>query len=83
MLVWADGEAEEGVILGPDLVWRRERFVSDGRASKDPAFRGKGAADFDAFARDIYKVLLARCMQVRVVCSTDAETQAKLRELIG
>ena len=53
------------------------------RASKDPAFRGKGAADFDAFARNIYKVLLTRGMQGTVVYSTDPETQAKLRELIG
>ena len=72
-----------GVILGPDLVWRDDRFVSDVRASKDPAFRGKGAADFDAFARNIYKVLLTRGMQGTLVYSTDLETQAKLRELIA
>ena len=71
------------MILGPDLVWRGDRFVSDVRATKDPAFRGKGAAGFDAFARNIYKVLLTRGMQGTIVCSTDPETQAKLRDLVG
>ncbi|MGE0819450.1 MAG: DNA/RNA helicase domain-containing protein [Candidatus Nanopelagicales bacterium] len=72
-----------GVILGPDLVWRGDRFVSDVSASKDPAFRGKNAAGFDAYVRNIYKVLLTRGMQGTVVYSTDAETRAKLRDLIG
>lgn len=70
-----------GVILGPDLVWRGEHFVSDVRESKDPAFRGKGGADFDSFVRNIYKVLLTRGMRGTVICSTDRKTQAKLVEL--
>ena len=71
-----------GVILGPDLVWRGDRFVSDVSATKDPAFRGKGAAGFDDFVRNIYKVLLTRGMQGTVLYSTDSETRAMLRELI-
>jgi hypothetical protein len=71
-----------GVILGPDLVWRGDRFVSDVRASRDPAFRGQGAAGFDAFARNIYKVLLTRGMQGTVVYSTDTETRDLLRRLV-
>jgi hypothetical protein len=70
-----------GVILGPDLVWRGDHFVSDVRESKDSAFRGKGGADFDSFVRNIYKVLLTRGMRGTVICSTDAETQLKLTEL--
>jgi hypothetical protein len=71
-----------GVILGPDLVWRGDRFVSDVTASKDPAFRGKGAVGFDAYVRNIYKVLLTRGMRGTIVCSTDAETQRLLERLI-
>jgi hypothetical protein len=52
--------------------------VSDVRESKDPAFRGKGGADFDSFVRNIYKVLLTRGMRGTVICSTDRETQAEL-----
>ena len=69
-----------GVIRGPDLVWRGDRFVSDVGASKDPAFRGKGAAGFDSFVLNIYKVLLTRGMQGTVICSTDPEPQAAPRE---
>lgn len=36
-----------GVILGPDQVRREGRFVSDVRASPDPAFKGKDGAHFD------------------------------------
>jgi DUF2075 family protein len=71
-----------GVILGPDLVWRGDRFVSDVRESKDSAFRGKGGADFDTFVRNIYKVLLTRGMRGTVICSTDPETQAHLANLV-
>ena len=72
-----------GVILGPDLVWRDGCFVADVRASKDPAFRGRGAAGFDTFVRNVYKVLLTRGMAGTVLYSTDAETRALLRELVG
>lgn len=70
-----------GVILGPDLVWRDGQFLSDVRASRDPAFRGKHANHFDAFVRNVYKVLLTRGMVGTVVYSTDAATRKLLREL--
>lgn len=72
-----------GVILGPDLVWRDGGFVADVRASKDPAFRGRGAAGFDTFVRNVYKRLLTRGMVGTVLYSTDAQTRALLRELVG
>lgn len=72
-----------GVILGPDLVFRGDDVVSDVSATRDPAFRGKGAAGFDAFARNIYKVLLTRGMQGTVLYSTDPETRERLRDLIA
>ncbi|MEU7239029.1 DUF2075 domain-containing protein [Streptomyces sparsogenes] len=72
-----------GVILGPDLVWRGDRWVVDRSASKDPVFK-KSTPDEDVarLIRNTYKVLLTRGMKGTVVYSTDAETRDKLRELI-
>lgn len=73
-----------GVILGPDLVWRGDRWVTDRAASKDPVFkRSTPDADVDRLIRNTYKVLLTRGMVGTVVYSTDPETRAKLRELVG
>ncbi|MEU3851638.1 DUF2075 domain-containing protein [Streptomyces sp. NPDC029554] len=73
-----------GVIIGPDLVWRGDRWVTDRTASKDPVFkRSTPDADVDRLIRNTYKVLLTRGMVGTVVHSTDAETQDKLRELVG
>lgn len=71
-----------GVIFGPDLVWRDGRFVSDAGASRDPAFRGKNSGNFDVYVRNIYKVLLTRGMQGTAICSTDRETQDFLASLV-
>ncbi|MTE21657.1 DUF2075 domain-containing protein [Streptomyces sp. TRM43335] len=73
-----------GVIIGPDLVWRGDRWVTDRTASKDPVFKKSTPdADVDRLIRNTYKVLLTRGMVGTVVHSTDPETQRKLRELIG
>ncbi|MEU0244926.1 DUF2075 domain-containing protein [Streptomyces sp. NPDC006235] len=73
-----------GVIIGPDLVWRRDRWVTDRTASKDPVFnRSTPDADVDRLIRNTYKVLLTRGMVGTVVYSTDRETQEKLRDLVG
>ncbi|AXE89958.1 DUF2075 domain-containing protein [Streptomyces sp. Go-475] len=73
-----------GVIIGPDLVWRGDRWITDRTASKDPVFkRSTPDADVDRLIRNTYKVLLTRGMVGTVVYSTDAETQHKLRELTG
>ena len=71
-----------GVILGPDLVWREGRFVADVTESRDPAFRGKNAAGFDTFVRNVYKVLLTRGMVGTVIYSTDAATREMLKGLV-
>ncbi|MGW8395560.1 DNA/RNA helicase domain-containing protein [Streptomyces lydicus] len=72
-----------GVILGPDLVWRKDRWVTDRTASKDPAFkRSTPDADVDRLIRNTYKVLLTRGMVGTVVFSTDAETREKLGALV-
>ncbi|MCX4667964.1 DUF2075 domain-containing protein [Streptomyces sp. NBC_01381] len=73
-----------GVIIGPDLVWRGDRWVTDRTASKDPAFKKSTPdEDVDQLIRNTYKVLLTRGMVGTVIYSTDAETREKLRELVG
>ncbi|MBT3154247.1 DUF2075 domain-containing protein [Streptomyces sp. CHD11] len=73
-----------GVIIGPDLLWRGDRWVTDRTASKDPVFkRSTPDADVDRLIRNTYKVLLTRGMVGTIVWSTDAETLEKLRELAG
>ncbi|MER5224950.1 DUF2075 domain-containing protein [Streptomyces flaveus] len=73
-----------GVIIGPDLLWRGDRWVTDRTASKDPVFKKSTPdVDVDRLIRNTYKVLLTRGMVGTVVYSTDPETQGKLRELVG
>ncbi|MGW4350334.1 DNA/RNA helicase domain-containing protein [Streptomyces sp. NPDC004690] len=73
-----------GVIIGPDLVWRGDRWVTDRTASKDPVFRKSTSdADVDRLIRNTYKVLLTRGMIGTIVYSTDPETREKLRELVA
>lgn len=73
-----------GVIIGPDLVWRGDLWVTDRTKSKDPVFKKSTPdADVDRLIRNTYKVLLTRGMVGTVVYSTDPETREKLRELVG
>ncbi|MFF4794857.1 DUF2075 domain-containing protein [Streptomyces sp. NPDC001276] len=73
-----------GVIIGPDLLWRGDRWVTDRMASQDPVFKKSTAdADVDRLIRNTYKVLLTRGMVGTVVYATDPETRAKLRRLAG
>lgn len=74
-----------GVIFGPDLVWREDRWVAVRSANKDPDFRSVakvGDQDFDRLVRNVYKVLLTRGMRGVVIHSTDAETQQRLHDLV-
>lgn len=73
-----------GVIIGPDLVWRNGAFVSNRRANRDPDFRNTTRVSdqqFDALVRNVYKVLLTRGMVGTVLYSTDPETRDALRRL--
>ncbi|WP_424856279.1 DNA/RNA helicase domain-containing protein [Streptomyces sp. SAI-170] len=73
-----------GVIIGPDLLWRGDRWVTDRTASKDPVFKKSTSdEDVDRLIRNTYKVLLTRGMIGTVIYSTDAETRAKLQELVA
>lgn len=73
-----------GVILGPDLVWRNDGWVVDRAASRDPALSKKSVAESEVrrLIRNTYKVLLTRGMIGTVIYSTDPETQEKLRSLL-
>ncbi|WP_406259789.1 DNA/RNA helicase domain-containing protein [Streptomyces nigra] len=73
-----------GVIIGPDLVWRGDRWVTDRTASKDPIFKKSTPdTDVDRLIRNTYKVLLTRGMVGTIVYSTDPETREKLRDLVS
>ena len=74
-----------GVIIGPDLVWRTDRWVSRRKFSKDPDFRSASSvsdAEFDRLVRHVYKVLMTRGMVGTLLYSTDEETRELLRSLI-
>jgi len=73
-----------GVILGPDLVWRTDRWVARRELNRDPDFRSTKTVDdatFDTLVRHVYKVLLTRGMVGTVVYSTDPETREMLHGL--
>jgi uncharacterized protein len=72
-----------GVIFGPDLVFRGGRLVTVRGASKDPALLKRDVSDeqADRLIRNTYKVLLTRGMMGTVLYSADAETQRFLASL--
>lgn len=72
-----------GVIFGPDLVWRDDAWVTDRAASKDSVVARAEPSDYDRLIRNTYKVLLTRGMVGTALYSTDPETREKLRELVG
>ncbi|WP_068255904.1 DUF2075 domain-containing protein [Janibacter corallicola] len=74
-----------GVIIGPDLVWRDDRWVSVREANRDPDFKSRAKvpdADFDRLVRNVYKVLLTRGMRSVHIYSTDPQTRDFLRSLV-
>jgi DUF2075 family protein len=74
-----------GVLLGPDFVWRNDRWIIDRLANKDPDFRNRSKVsdhEFERLVRNVYKVLLTRGMVGTVITSVDQETQRLLERLI-
>ncbi len=74
-----------GVIIGPDLVWRTDRWISRRGYNKDPDLRSTGTVSddqFDRLVRHVYKVLLTRGMVGTLLYSTDIETREFLRTMI-
>lgn len=72
-----------GVVFGPDLVWRTDRWVAQPLGSKDSALRGLSVADADPLLRNVYKVLLTRGMMETLIHSVDPETHAFLSSLVA
>ncbi len=73
-----------GVVFGPDLVYRDGRLVTDRAAGRDPALRrGVADADADRLIRNTYKVLPTRGMVGTLVYSVDPATQEFLAGLLG
>jgi len=75
-----------GVIFGPDLVWREDHWETVRSANKDPDFRNTKKVSNEEFHRlvlNVYKVLLTRGMMGTLVYSVDAETQQFLSSLIS
>ena len=76
-----------GVLLGPDLIWRTDQWVAVRSANRDPDFRNTkrvSDAEFDPLVRNVYvyKVLLTRGLRGVYLHSTDAETQLFLETLV-
>ena len=72
-----------GVILGPDLVWRVDRWIASSEGSKDPAMRGVEASQFEKLIKNTYKVLMTRGLTGTILYSVDPETQNHLRTLFA
>ncbi|MDQ1071112.1 DNA/RNA helicase domain-containing protein [Streptomyces canus] len=88
-----------GVIIGDDMVWRddhweyrraaltrdKERGVWRVRTpgSADESIRSRNNERFDECVRNAYHVLMTRASRATVLYSTDAETQAYLKRMVG
>jgi hypothetical protein len=75
-----------GVIIGPDLVWRADGWRAVREASRDPDFRSRTRVtdhEFGRLVRNVYKVLLTRGMAGTVLYSPDPQTNDMLRALVG
>ncbi|MFG2346756.1 DNA/RNA helicase domain-containing protein [Streptomyces phaeochromogenes] len=74
--------AWNGMIFGPDLVWRGNEWRAAPGESKDHAVKKAGPEAFGRLIRNTYKVLLTRGMVGTVLYSTDPETRAMLASLV-
>jgi energy-coupling factor transporter ATP-binding protein EcfA2 len=72
-----------GVIIGPDMRWRTDRWVTDRAASRDSVVARADARVYDRFVRQTYRVLLTRGRAGTVLYATDPETRVKLRQLLN
>ncbi len=71
-----------GVIFGPDLVWRSGKWVGMLNGSKDPAMRGISESHFEILIKNTYKVLLTRGLVGTILFSVDPETQEYFKSII-
>ncbi|WP_150241139.1 DNA/RNA helicase domain-containing protein [Nocardiopsis quinghaiensis] len=73
---------DAGVILGPDFVWRDDRWQADPGHSEDWVMRDTTREQYLTYARNIYRVLMTRGMGSCRLYSTDEETQEFLTSLM-
>jgi DUF2075 family protein len=71
-----------GVILGPDLVWRKDKWIAVPSGTKDPAMRGVEPSNYERLIKNTYKVLLTRGLVGTYLFSMDSETQAHLKAMV-
>jgi DUF2075 family protein len=74
-----------GVIIGPDLVARNGRLVTNRDQFRDPNFRSRKTvsdSEADRLIRNTYKVLMTRGMRGTVLYSTDPDTREFLTGLV-
>lgn len=72
-----------GVIMGPDLVWRSGKWVANKSGTKDPAMKGVEESLFEILIKNTYKVLFTRALVGTYVYSVDPETQEYLKQSIA
>ena len=74
-----------GVIIGPDLVWRGNGWATIRSANRDPDLRSQTRVsdlEFGRLLRNVYKVLLTRGMVGTILYSTDPQTRELLHSLV-
>ncbi len=74
-----------GVIIGPDLVWRGSGWAAIRTANRDPSLRSRTQVpdlEFEKLIRNVYKVLLTRGMIGTIIYSPDITTRQMLRTLV-
>jgi uncharacterized protein len=74
-----------GVIIGPDLVARDGRLVTNRDEFKDPNFRSRKTvsdSEADRLIRNTYKVLMTRGMRGTILYAVDPETREFLADLV-
>jgi len=75
-----------GVIIGPDLVWRGNAWAAVRSANRDPDFRSLTRVpdlEFGRLVRNVYKVLLTRGMVGTILYSPDPQTRELLHSLVA
>jgi len=74
-----------GIIIGPDLVARRDALVTNRDEFKDPNFRSRKTVpdeEADRLIRNTYKVLMTRGMRGTVLYATDPATRTFLSQMV-
>jgi hypothetical protein len=75
-----------GVIIGPDLVWRGNGWATIRSANRDPNLRSQARVsdlEFERLLRNVYKVLLTRGMVGTILYSTDPQTRELLHAIVA